>query len=593
MKHFFTALPGRLMRRCFHPLGVLGCLLAAVLPGPAARAQAPAWQSALALTGPGVYPIASTTGPGGFVFVVGSFNSTANFGPAQLTSAGTSDIFVAKWDPATRAFLWAQRAGGNASDEATGVAVQGANVYVTGSFSSPRADFGPVTFTNANTLTAGNTSDGFLTKLVDAGTTSTFGWTQHFGGGNIEFSNGVDAVGSSVYICGQFRSPTLAFGGTTLVCTGPDNAFVAKLVDAGATGSFVWAYRAGGTRTDGAEALAVAGPNVYVGGHFTSSTADFGALTLTNAGGGTSDGFVAKLTDAGPSAAFTWAVPVVGPADEWLRALKVSGPNVYVTGEFYSPAVTLGGTSLPNGAGSGSSSAFVAKLTDAGPTGSFVWGQAVGGSSRFLSLALNGASIYVAGLFAGTARFGATALSSNQGSNDVCVAKLTDAGSTGSFGWAQQAGSPFHDLAYALALTGTSVCLGGMVGIGPGPGAVTATFGTLSLANTVPMQGLGYMATITDNTLTATAGPRAALAFDLYPNPSRGAATVQVPAVPGATQATVRLHDALGRVVRTEELALPAAGLRHALALTGLPAGVYAVQVTAGAYAATRRLVVE
>jgi hypothetical protein len=38
---------------------------------------------------------------------------------------------------------------------------------------------------------------------------------------------------------------------------------------------------------------------------------------------------------------------------------------------------------------------------------------------------------------------------------------------------------------------------------------------------------------------------------------------------------------------------LPPAGLRHAFDLTSLPAGIYALQVQAGAATATRRLVVE
>ena len=45
--------------------------------------------------------------------------------------------------------------------------------------------------------------------------------------------------------------------------------------------------------------------------------------------------------------------------------------------------------------------------------------------------------------------------------------------------------------------------------------------------------------------------------------------------------------------MRSATVALPAAGLRHELSLAGLPAGIYALQVQAGAATATRRLVVE
>lgn len=590
MKHSSTPPPPGPGRHSITRLRPYLAALLLLLAAPLARAQAPAWQSAQALVGLDVYPTASTTGPGGFVFMVGMFSGTATFGPTQLTSAGSNDIFVAKWDPTTRAFLWAQRAGGNASDEADGVAVQGNNVYVTGSFGSPTADFGPVMLTNANTLAAGNTPDGFLTKFVDAGSTGTFGWTQQFGGGNIEFSNAVAVVGSSVYICGQFRSPTLAFGSTTLVCTGSDNAFVAKLTDAGATGSFVWAYRAGGTNTDGAEALAVSGSSVYVGGHIYSATATFGPLTLANAAGTSSDGFLAKLTDAGTAAAFTWVLPIAGPNDERVSALTTNGSSVYLAGAFSSPAITLGGSTLTN-AGTGGTAgpdAFVAKTTDAGSTGSFTWAQPATDTDGFRALALNGPNIYVAGTFYGAAQFGSTTLTS-RGFGDICVAKLTDAGPTGSFVWAQQAGSGDRDLGYALALSGTSVCVAGLLGVGP----TTATFGSLSLTNTVPMRSMGYVATLTDPTLTATAGPRVLPAVAVFPNPAHATATVQLPAVPGASAATLTLLDAVGRVVRTATVPLPAAGLRHPLDLAGLPAGLYAVRVAAGASTATHRLVVE
>lgn len=43
-----------------------------------------------------------------------------------------------------------------------------------------------------------------------------------------------------------------------------------------------------------------------------------------------------------------------------------------------------------------------------------------------------------------------------------------------------------------------------------------------------------------------------------YPNPAHATATVQLPAVPGASVATLTLCDALGRAVRTTAVALPA-----------------------------------
>ena len=68
---------------------------------------------------------------------------------------------------------------------------------------------------------------------------------------------------------------------------------------------------------------------------------------------------------------------------------------------------------------------------------------------------------------------------------------------------------------------------------------------------------------------------------------------MQQPAVPSTATATLTLLDALGRTVRTVAVSLPAAGLRHKLALRGLAPGFYALQVRAGTEVGTRLLVVE
>lgn len=68
---------------------------------------------------------------------------------------------------------------------------------------------------------------------------------------------------------------------------------------------------------------------------------------------------------------------------------------------------------------------------------------------------------------------------------------------------------------------------------------------------------------------------------------------MQLPAVPGASVATLTLCDALGRAVCTTTVMLLAARQHHELNLAGLPAGLYALQVQAGEARAIPRLVVE
>ncbi|MGY3088172.1 hypothetical protein ACVWYF_001205 [Hymenobacter sp. UYAg731] len=106
MKHFSSLLRGSLSA---------ALLVLLWLAGPAARAQAPAWQMAVAVnqtfnTGSRTQAIA--TDASGNVFVTGSFSGTTSFGSIDLMSNGGTDVFIAKWSPITSDFVWAQRAGG-------------------------------------------------------------------------------------------------------------------------------------------------------------------------------------------------------------------------------------------------------------------------------------------------------------------------------------------------------------------------------------------------------------------------------------------------------------------------------------------------
>ncbi|MBD2724044.1 T9SS type A sorting domain-containing protein [Hymenobacter armeniacus] len=539
-------------------------LLALALRLPAA-AQAPAWQSAQAV---GVATTAANTNHSevtataidvrGNVFLAGHFTNTVVLGSTTLTSLGGDDVFVAKFNPGTNQFVWAQRAGGTGLDRANALVANGTSVYVAGFFDSTTAGFGSTVLANTGSY------DAFVAKLTDAG---SFTWAQRIGGSGEEFASALALNSTGVYITGSFTSPVMAFGSTTLTSAGLSDVFVAKLTDAGSTGSFVWAQRAGGMWRDGASALAVSGSSVYLTGRFDSPTAIFGSTTLTNAG--SNDVFVAKLMDAGSTSSFTWAQRTGGTGAELATALAVSGNSVYVAGVFYGSTTDFGPTTLTNTSVGGYPDIFVAKLTDAGNTGSFAWAQRAGGTGfdAATALAVSGSSVYVAGNFGyqgnPVADFGPTTLTT-AGSGDIFVAKLTDVGSTSRFVWAQRAGGTADDVSNALVLSGTSVYVAGAFG------STTANFGSIALPKPNSFATLGFLASLTDPTLTATtaAGPREPAA--LFPNPARHAATLRLPA--GTAPAPLALTDALGRSVRRYPVPT---GPEATLDLHGLPAGLY------------------
>ena len=100
--------------------------------------------------------------PDGSSIVTGYFQDTATFGSTTLTSAGGSDVFVAKLD-ASGNYEWATPAGGTGGDYGDGVAVlaDGSSI-VTGSF------YRTATFGSTALISAGE-SDVFVARIDSNG----------------------------------------------------------------------------------------------------------------------------------------------------------------------------------------------------------------------------------------------------------------------------------------------------------------------------------------------------------------------------------------------------------------------------------------
>lgn len=82
------------------------------------------------------------------VVVTGEFTGTAEFGGTALTSAGAADIFLAGYSTAAGAHAWSKRLGGNTNDRATNLVGDANAFYIADSFSSP-LNLGGITHTSA------------------------------------------------------------------------------------------------------------------------------------------------------------------------------------------------------------------------------------------------------------------------------------------------------------------------------------------------------------------------------------------------------------------------------------------------------------
>jgi hypothetical protein len=226
----------------------------------------------------------------GGVFVVGRFQNTATFAQGvTVTSNGSSDVFLAKFDAADGSLEWVRAAGSTGTDRGVGVGVDSTGAaYITGFFRNS------ITF-GATTLTAQNNDDMYLTKYDTDGVLE---WAQR-SGTSLNFVQGLalDAnasgdVAVSGYFGGTADFGDAAFGMTSqLVSAGSFDAFVATF---DSDGGLLCAVRAGsgGFNADFAYGVAIneAG-GVAACGEFTG-TADFGGIILN---GGAPDAWFATL----------------------------------------------------------------------------------------------------------------------------------------------------------------------------------------------------------------------------------------------------------------------------------------------------------
>ena len=366
----------------------------------------------------------------GNIYTTGRFASTVDFDPgvgtSNLTSAGSSDVFVSKLD-ASGNLLWAKSFGAAAADAGLSIAVDSTgNVYTTGFFAST-VDFDPGAGTS--NLTSAGSSDVFISKLDASG---NLVFAKRFGGSisDLSYSIAVDSTGN-IYTTGFFQD-TVDFdpsaGTTNLTTAGLSDVFISKL---DASGNLVFAKRFGAAEADAGRSIALDSTgNIYTAGYF-EQTVDFdpsaGTTNLTSAG--RSDVFVSKLDSSGNlvfAKRFGAAETDVG-----LSVAVDSTGNVYTTGYFeqtvdFDPGA--GTTDLTTGGGS---DVFVSKL-DA--SGNLVFAKRFGGSNDdggiSISVDSNG-NIHTTGYFEERVDFDPGAGTSNltsAGGTDVFVSKIDSSG---------------------------------------------------------------------------------------------------------------------------------------------------------------------
>lgn len=371
----------------------------------------------------------------GNVYVTGAYSGTATFGTTPKTSAGLTDIFVAKYNNSGN-LLWIQSAGGAGEDYGNVIAVDGAgNVYVTGTYSST------ATFGSTNKTSAGS-YDVFIAKYNSAGAVQ---WVQSAGGTGLELSYGMVLDGTgNIYLTGFFTAPA-TFGS---IVKNNGGSYVAKY---SGTGGAQWVTAITGNAHGQDIAIDLIN-NVYVTGYF-SSAVNFGAGGLNKTALGNNDVFLAKYL--GSTGVPQW-VQSAGGANSSIISQGITvdaGGDIYITGYFFGTVtfstapVAISKTSV------GSNDVFIAKYNTAGAV---QWVQSAGGTGEDVSrrITVDGTgNVYITGYYSSEIVTFRSITKPSSGENDVFVAKYnTD---TGLPQWVQTAGGTGDDRGEGIAVDGS------------------------------------------------------------------------------------------------------------------------------------------
>lgn len=256
----------------------------------------------------------------GNVYVTGFFNGTATFGTSSVTSAGSQDVFVAKYN-STGNLQWVISAGGAGADIANGIAIDNSgNVLIAGQFSGV-STFGTTTLTSMN-----SSIDIFVAKISSAG---TFLWAKQ-GAGKFEdraLSISCDGSGNS-YVTGQF-SDTLTIDQTHN--NAMQNAiFVLKL---SSTGSETWFKIVGGGSFNICyDIVADNSGNCYITGDYQGTLTFFGSPPVALITTENFKSFIAKYSTNGT---LSWAKKIGSSSQVNARSIDIDNSgNAYIVGYF-------------------------------------------------------------------------------------------------------------------------------------------------------------------------------------------------------------------------------------------------------------------
>ncbi|WP_437486252.1 SBBP repeat-containing protein [Sorangium sp. So ce1014] len=325
----------------------------------------------------------------GMVTVAGSYQSEMVIDGVRLVNgSGSSDIFVASFDP-TGNLAFARRFGGAGYDTCSGIAIdEEGNILITGRFTGT-TDLG------GDSITSAGSTDIYVAMLDPAGNHI---FSRGFGSAGEQEGLGAafDSAGHPIVI-GAF-SGVLSLGGPLLVSTMPKEPFAAKL---DRLGGHLWSKRFEAemrlipSLTLGVDRV----DNLVISGRI-QGTADLGGGPL---GGGANEVFVVKLDPAGNH---LWSRSFTDSSDRWFERSAVDDDGGVLVTLPSDGTVDFGSGPLTS---AGGSDIFVARLDQGG---NLLRGERFGaeGDDSALAAAFGAGSALLAGSYSTAFDFGGASM---------------------------------------------------------------------------------------------------------------------------------------------------------------------------------------
>jgi len=502
----------------------------------------------------------------GNVIVVGNFQGTINLGGGPLYSAGSFDIFLAKFDAAGN-HLWSQSFGSAEADIAFATAVLSTGHILIGGYFNGSISFG------GPTLVSAGSADAFIAKFWPSG---AWMWSNRYGDAQYDVCSDVThGSGGSTFAVGYFAG-TIDFGQGVHTSNGDYDAWLIKTD--GSSGTTGWSQTFGGAQNDvGVGIASTVNGRTVITGHSYGGI-DFGGGPLTSAG--VYDLFLAEFEAYG---AYRWSAMYggTGPDYGFAVARQASTDAVLLSGGFENSA-SFGGATLSS---AGLEDIVFAKY-DA--NGNHLWSQAFGGQSydraHGLATTLYG-EVALTGYFYDTINFGgATHVTAGLLDAFIATFDITDGAYRSSLSAGDAASDNGRAIAYAPSMD--------LVAGGDFEGTIDLGGGPLSSAGGQDF----YLVTYTDFSHIATGDPVAErLLLRTTPQPAMGATTIAY-RLEAPRPITLELFTVDGRSLARVSRGPQSAGW-HRLPLAmpdgaPLPGGVFFLQLSDGEQTVRERIVV-